>query len=209
MNRQTQQPPKHGIYITEHKHWNTKEIFNAGRRMARYGHQPKTLRFRSPMVNDFNQHLCGGWTMLDIPDEKQATVNRVIDGTKPFGDLRYCEEDQDEAIAAKAQLDQNGLPTRLESRPPEFYQGETAVYGLTFCRHGTLADLFDLNALALDYRSNVPDEDIETEIETYRRRTLQSFFGNWEVPAVPRWLTGLLLGYPVENTISIYLKQVR
>jgi len=140
-NKKEQQPKKHGIYITEHKHWNTKEIFNNGKRMARYGHQPKTLRFQSPMVNDFNQHLCGGWTMLDIPDEKQATVDKVIGGKKPFGDLRYCEEDKEEAIAAKSQLEQHHLATKMESRPPEQFHGEPAIYGLSFCHHGTLADL--------------------------------------------------------------------
>ncbi len=208
MNGQAE-PKKHGIYITEHKHFDTKDIFNNGRRMARYGHQPKTIRFHSPMVNDFNQHLCGGWTMVDIPDEKKATIDRVVSGTKPFGDLRYCEEDEEEALAAKAEIEQSNLFAHMESRPRETYQGETVLYGLTFCNHGTLSGLFDLDSLLQDYQDAVSGEDFDREFEAYRGRQLQSFFGGWDVPAVPRWLTGLILGYPVENTISIYLEKVR
>jgi len=40
------------------------------------------------MVNDFNQHLCGGWFMAEIPtykDVKEHIFQRVIDPKKPFG----------------------------------------------------------------------------------------------------------------------------
>ena len=55
---------KHGIHIKKHKHWNTKTIYNNGHVMRIYRRQPKMIRFRSPMVNDFNQHLCGGWSYV-------------------------------------------------------------------------------------------------------------------------------------------------
>ena len=36
--------------------------------------------------------------------------------------------------------------------------------------------------------------------------TLTTFFEGWDSPPLPLWLTGLILGYPVENTISLYLE---
>jgi len=56
---------RQGVLVREHNHWNTKTVYNNGHVMRIYRRQPKAIRFRSPMVNDFNQHLCGGWSLSD------------------------------------------------------------------------------------------------------------------------------------------------
>jgi hypothetical protein len=197
-------PKKHGIYVTEHKRWNTKEIFNNGYRMIRYGHQPKLIRFRSPMVNDFNQHLCGGWSMFDIPDKSKATFDQLVTGRKPLCDIVYWYEAQ--TLVMRSEFEKRGFPTYFDSR---HLHGDRFVYRVTACHRGTLEKLFDLDALLLDYESSVSGVDFAGEMWAYRSWELQDFLVNWDTPAVPLWVTGLILGYPVENTISIYLGQVR
>ena len=51
---------KHGIIITKHKNFQTKYIYNNGYLMNKYLKQPFEIKFKNNMVNDHNQHLCGG-----------------------------------------------------------------------------------------------------------------------------------------------------
>ena len=121
-----QRPKKHGIYVTEHKRWNTKEIFNNGYRMIRYGHQPKIIRFQSPMINDFNQHLCGGWSMSDIPDKSEATFNQLVTGRKPLCDIGYWDEAQ--TLAMRSEFEKRNFPTYCDIR---HLHGDCFVYRVT------------------------------------------------------------------------------
>lgn len=108
---------KHGIHIREHKNWNTKTIYNNGYVMRIYRHQPKIVRFRSPMVNDFNQHLCGGWHMSDIKDEHEAALQQLMAGRKPFACITFWPIQEAAALAAHERLDAAGLVTDLRKRP--------------------------------------------------------------------------------------------
>lgn len=191
---------KHGIHIREHKNWNTKTIYNNGYVMRIYRHQPKTIRFQSPMVNDINQHLCGGWSMSDIKDEKEATLQQLMAGRKPFACISFWPIQEEAALAAQQRLDAAGLVTVLRKRAFQGYQTDH-VWDLLACRDIRVQDIGDLRALSEDYA-----DLIEVDVWLYADRALSTFFDGWDSPPLPLWLAGLILGYPVENTISIYLE---
>ena len=58
----------------------------------------------------------------------------------------------------------------------------------------------------MDYANVFMPGFLTQEIRAFADRKLSSFFDGWDSPPLPLWLTGLILGYPVENTISLYLE---
>jgi hypothetical protein len=211
--------PNDGVEITQHKNWNTKKIRNRqGYVVMTYRRVPKQLHFKHPMINDANQNLCGGWYLIDAHKTREVTLDRVIDGLKPFGviNFRTSSWDTPEAIDAdrvsaeraarvahEHGLDARVLPQYLRDRPGVIWAWKTVVAQKT-----TLRELFDLRALALDYIDNgiYQPEYIAASMSQYADRRLIDFAEGWDWEDVPPWLTGLLLGYPIENTISL-LKQ--
>jgi len=197
---------KHGVVVQEHKNWNTKRVYNRGNVMATYRHQPKQLRFESRMVNDTNQHLCGGWFMTEYPsarDVKEATLDQLIAGRKPFAALYYYGRAK--ARAAASQLDEAGIINKTEKTEDKSWDGEV-LYIVYAAQDMTVADIGDLDALSADYA----DAGIFIDTRPFEGRALSSFFGGgvegsaWDIgPDMPPWMTGLLLGYPIENTISV------
>lgn len=193
---------KHGVHIREHKQWNTKTVYNNGHVMRIYRHQPKLIRFRSPMVNDFNQHLCGGWSFADIADEEEATVQQLINGRKPFACITYWRDQAARARADKERLRECGLITELRRR--EWHGWNTDhVWDLLSCHDLRVGDIGDLQSLCKDYAEIGLEPD---EVAIFADAPLKTFFNGWDSPPLPLWLTGLILGYPVENTISLYLE---
>jgi hypothetical protein len=67
-------------------------------------------------------------------------------------------------------------------------------------------DIGDLRALRDDYAEVFKKGPEKDEIVAYADRALSTFFDGWDSPPLPLWLTGLILGYPVENTIALYLE---
>lgn len=196
---------KHGVVVREHKHWNTKTVYNNGHVMRIYRFQPKVIRFQSPMVNDFNQHLCGGWSLSDIKDENDATVHQLLTGKKPFACITYWHNQREAALKAQRTLESAGLVTDLRRRSMVGHQFDQ-VWDVLACHDIRVQDIGDLRALRDDY-ANVFEIGAETEeVMPFASRALSSFFDGWDSPPLPLWLTGLILGYPVENTISIYLE---
>ena len=190
---------KHGIHIREHKHWNTKTIYNNGRVMRIYRRQPKTIRFSSPLVNDFNQHLCGGWSMSDIKDETEATLQQLVAGRKPFAWIFFGPDQEATVLAARQRLEAAGLVTDLRERACQGHQTDHDGWDFLACRDIRVREIGDLRALSEDY-ADLPAVDVWP----YADRALSTFFDGWDSPPLPLWLTGLILGYPVENTISCY-----
>lgn len=198
---------KHGVEIIPHKNWNTKKIWNRGYLMATYGKQPKKLHFRSPMVNDKNQDLCGGWFIHgDIKEGETVNdvlMRRVIAGKKPMAILHFFPEERELAELNETELMDEGLAADLVKK--------SNGWNVVVAQHGILRDLFDLDALARDYVENgiYTAEEMAEEIELYGSHDLIDFSEGWDVEDVPPWVTGLILGYPIENTISIYNDAVR
>jgi len=196
---------RHGVHVREHKQWNTKTVYNKGYVMRIYRHQPKTIRFRSPMVNDFNQHLCGGWSFADIPDNREATLQQLVTGRKPFACITYYQGQVARARTDQERLRSAGLVTDLHKRE---WLGWNAnhVWDLLACHDLRVGQIGDLQALREDYVEVFEMGLEQDEVATFADVKLKTFFSGWDSPPLPLWLTGLILGYPVENTISLYLE---
>jgi len=187
----------------------TKTIWNRGHRMVTYRKQPLRIRFKSRMVNDANQHLCGGWFMDGATGDTGDTINREIEkrliaGKKPLGIMVFWDEDATEAKACVKRLKAAGLVVRTSTG---WRHGQRIVEACHDIRVGDIGDMGDLIA---DYIESgaIPESNVDSlchEFSRNSRRKLKSFLGdNWDNRSCPEWLTGLILGYPVENTISIY-----
>lgn len=189
---------KHGVHIIEHKNWNSKQIWNHGYLMTTYWHVPKRIRFRSPMVNDMNQDLCGGWAPLY---QTKGPVDRVLDWKKPMGIEGFWEDEKKEADALFKKLKSvRSVDIRRKTR----HLDKSTVYDVIVANKGKLKDLFDLDVLSDDY-SNYAFYDfpeISKQMKTYKNYRLIDFAQGWDIEDVPPWVTGLILGYPIENTIS-------
>ena len=196
---------RHGVHIREHKRWNTKTVYNNGHVMRIYRRQPKVLRFQSPMVNDFNQHLCGGWSLTDIENEREATVRQLLMGKKPFACISFWPDRHSDAVDAQQRLMSAGLVTDLRKRHMESYYFDH-IWDLLACHDIRVKDIGDLRALEADYEGWFISGFLSDEISAFADQKLSSFFDGWDSPPLPLWLTGLLLGYPVENTMSLYLE---
>ena len=193
-------PEPHGVVVKDRGHWNTKTIYNTGTPLASFGIQPKAIRFISPMVNDFNQHLCGLWAFPEIPDLGNAICNELCAGRKPAGRVVF---DNERWLLAHEQWDrlrEAGLEVRLRKRR----RRAGIEWVLTACQDISLGDIGSLDLLREDF------EGAQCHLE------VDPIFGGSAVDRplcdelyflgekTPRWKHDLILGYPVENTISRY-----
>jgi hypothetical protein len=192
---------KQGVYIRQHKNWNTKTIYNNGRVMRIYRHQPKTILFSSPMVSDFNQNLCGGWTM---PERNSYidTYQQMFKMEKPFAVLHYDAEDRSLAAEMQELVEEAGMLATVQKVIAPWCQGGYR-WDILACQDMTVGEIGDFDDLVFDY-IDTGLSDIST-MRQYSDMHLSEFFEKgWDIPEIPLWLTGLILGYPVENTISLY-----
>lgn len=98
---------------------------------------------------------------------------------------------------------QNGLLTHRLSRKIS----NSIVHDLLVCQNAKLDELFNMNDLHEDYLNSLSEEEFylfSEEFNVLHDRHLSYFFDNWDYPEMPLWIVGLILGYPIENTISIY-----
>jgi hypothetical protein len=197
---------RHGVIVTAGKRWNTKTVWNRGYRMITYRKQPRRIRFRSKMVNDKNQHLCGGWWFSGLENTNLWIERQLVAGRKPLGAMIFSGQEIENAedIACAERLRAAGLIVRTG---PSFVRGHRIVEACHDIRVGEIGDLGDLVADYIE-SGEILDEDIDAlckEFEVYSRRKLKSFLGKkWDTEHNPLWVTGLILGYPIENTISCY-----
>lgn len=143
-----------------------------------------------------------------VPSPESATADsinreierRLIAGRKPMGTMTFWAEDAGEAKACAKRLRAAGLTVRTQD-----YGDQVVIEACHDIRVGEIGDLGDLVA---DYVGSgaIPESGIDAmcrEFNFHPSRKLRSFFRRgWD--GCPLWLTGLILGYPVENTISIY-----
>jgi len=190
---------KHGIFIKEGKFFNIKMIYNQGKKLYQYDFIPKKIYFKSPMINDFNQHLSGGWYVAEMPTEedvKKQIFQRTINRKKPFGVL--CQNTLEEAKQYCEVEKLKGLFCEYQKRE----KGYQVILG----QKGNLNDLFDLEALKKDYSDF---DDIVKEIGAKKYKKLSEYIDTWDTELGAKlWETGLILGYPIENTLSLYYKDL-
>src|SRR5262249_38039740 len=151
-------------------------------------------------------------------------LERVIAGWKPLGVVSALGPKGDasaiESFAARARS--AGLPFRL-LRPRDWHchinrdgvlvNAPSETRDLVVAKTGTLGQIFDLDALAQDYEQYArrwpgarPLQQAAGEIRASKGLRLEDFFRfalRWE--QCPAWAAGLVLGYPVENTMSLYI----
>lgn len=160
----------------------------------------RPIATRKPVELTTDQHLCGRWHMPDIKNVKEAAIQQLLAGRKPFDCITFHPDQEAVALAGQQRLDAAGLVTELRKRSIHGYHFYH-VWDLLACQDIRVQDIGDLRALAEDYA-----ELAEVDVWPYAERALSSFFDDWDSPPLPLWLTGLILGYPVENTISVYLE---
>ena len=185
---------KHGIFLKKGKKYQTKRIYNNGYLMRKYRNQPLSIKFQNRMVNDINQHYCGGWGMSDLDLSNQALLDRVLQGNKPMAELGAWEKEALEFI--------DGL---VDKRKYYVYSDKYTLTGAFYTLvavKGKLKDLFDLQSLYETYKEN----GIEIDVDEHKHKTIEDFFNDWDGHDynIDLWVLGLILGYPIENTISIY-----
>jgi hypothetical protein len=200
----TTKTKKHGVIVTVGRQHNTKTIWNRGYRMITYRKQPSRIRFRSKMVNDKNQHLCGGWQLDSLKNTNLQIERQLIGGRKPLGIMCFwADKSAGEARECARRLRAAGLIVKTSNR------GD--MIDVEACRDIYVGDIGDLGDLICDYvEAGIYDgDDLCREINLNSDRKLKSFLGRrWDTEHNPLWLTGLILGYPVENTISCYHEAV-
>lgn len=199
---------KHGVIVTVGGRFNTKTIWNRGYRMITYRRQPRRIRFRSKMVSDKNQHLCGGWRYAGLENDNRWIERQLIAGRKPLGAMVFWGEQVDagEDIACAERLRAAGLVVRTG---PGFIPGHRIVEACHDIRVGDIGDIGELFADYVEALIPAYEDELRDEFNRYCRRRLRSFLGKkWDADRNPLWLTGLILGYPVENTISCYHEAV-
>ena len=173
---------------------------SSGYLLRRYTNIPKKIKFKHEAVNDYNQHLCGGWSVL--PYNKFTELDRVALGLKPFG---VCYSDNLSEILDKTiELTAKGLlVTYKERRLPLINKTD---YIITASVNGKLGDYFDMDTLAEDYeRYGINSENIRV----YENVSFADFHNDkYDVESHPIEIVGLILGYPIENTISLILRDM-
>lgn len=77
-------------------------------------------------------------------------------------------------------------------------------FEVVFGVQGKLCEIFDLEQLKKDYAYF---RDIVEDIESKKDRNLSDYAYCWDIDeGAELWETGLILGYPIENTISLYYR---
>ena len=190
----------HGIVVIKHKTHSTKKIYNNGYLMRCYRNCPLEIKFQNKMVNDINQHYCGGWFMSDLKYGKSAELDLLLSGNKPLLDLH--SNSKQELIEISKSLD----TTKFDY---EIYNNWLGYWFIVISVKGKMKDLFDLETLKEDYAN----AGIPIDIEKIKNQELKNYFKGWVNHGNPLgddpwelWEMGLMLGYPIENTISIYLQ---
>ena len=197
-------PKPDGVRVIEHKRWNTKQVWANGYLQTMYRRQPKKIHFKNRMVNDENQDLCGGWHRRghdgNRRDENAEILRRVADGLKPLG-IAHAVEPEADIERFRRDLSQRGIDVKIVKH---FWKG----WNIVAAQKGTLRELFDLETLAKDYVNSgvISEAHMAQSIRLYADRCLIDFAENYDWEDVPPWVTGLILGYPVENTISLYFR---
>ncbi|AYV80631.1 MAG: hypothetical protein Harvfovirus3_76 [Harvfovirus sp.] len=158
--------------------------------LMHYPKIPRNIKFKHNAVNDYNQHLCGGWSVY--PHPKFEALDRVMLGLKPLG----METTADGNIAKEKakEIADKGFLSSFELMKNNYYFVTASV-------KGTLGDYFDMKTLAHDYEKNHLSSE---NIKKYAKVKFDAFHnGKFDIEDHPCEIVGLVLGYPIENTISL------
>jgi hypothetical protein len=178
------------VFITKKGH---KQIKKNDYVLMTYKNIPKNIKFKHIAVSDANQHLCNGWFVHDKIEFEE--IDRVEQGLKPVGishvfDLQKVNEKIENLIS-------KGF---LASYTTRVFNNKD-MYNVTASVTGTLGDYFDMDTLAADYKNNKLSG---RNIIAYKTVNFSEFHDEkYDTCYHPIEITGLILGYPIENTIAL------
>src|SRR5205807_1507953 len=139
--------------------------------LMRYKKIPKNIKFTHKAINDYNQHLCGGWHVL--PNNKFEEIERVASGLKPLGISHIFDKDEAER-KVKEMLGKGVLCTCIERK---FFDQDRMMYDITASVKSKLKDYFDMDTLINDYKNNGLTDEAEN-LEKYKDVQFDAFHGN-------------------------------
>ena len=176
------------VFITKKGH---KQIKNKnGFVLMVYKNIPKSIKFKHIAVNDYNQHLCGGWFVYDHTDFE--AIDRVEAGLKGVG-ISHTKNLQ-AMIIKMINLIKKGFLVSYTK-----HSRIKNMYNITASVEGKLKDYFDMDTLAQDYENNQLSGN---NIIKYKNANFAEFHYD-KYDHHPIEITGLILGYPIENTIAL------
>lgn len=208
--------PLHGIYLKDFKETTLKRYIRNGNILASFRYPKIIPTFQSPLVNDYNQHLCGGWCWGHREDgvlraafenDSDIILQRVVAGKKPLGGLVGWGDDLRKISRWKKEIAGAELALQV-------YRNDTK-YTLVICRKGLLDKMVDFDRITDDYiafeRNNrrrifVSSSTIKEFFDFLRQETLEELLRYNFLNSVSKFgllATGLILGYPIENTYAV------
>lgn len=208
--------PRNGVYLQTFKRTEAKRYIQNGNVFGLFRYPKIIHAFHSPLLNDYNQQLCGGWywkyredgsTRAPFESNSDIILQRVINGAKPLGGLVGWDDQKEKIVDWKKQIARAGLGL--------FCYQEGIKTTLIVCRQGILDELFNFDNLIADYvaldQSTRPGvlgnpATIIKMFNSIRRDTLEKYlrFDHLHPHSTFDYIvTGLILGYPIENTYAV------
>ena len=204
----------HGIYEVGNNQWRERAFIGNGVLLASYLFPKIENRFKCQLVDNFNLHLCGGWSWRIGKDESisgkvedRIIFERVAQKMKPIGFI--ISKDRDYLLEYQHQATNAGLSTVFHPNPPRKDLWELGIANI-----GKLETFFDFDALTADYVEymSVFDDNgwmlaIMDHLEIIRSSELSEYIHGFDYSSADRGFnesvtTGLVLGYPPETTIA-------
>lgn len=210
--------PRNGIYLQTFKKFEIKRYIRNGVVLGRYRFPRFGKTFQSPMVNDYNQHLAGGWYWGYREDgsprakneyNNETILDRLMTGRKPLGGLRFWDDTGEKKEKCLQKLAGTDLSYLHSMDGGEVF--------FVVSRKGKLGDLFNLNNLIGDYATLEkgsgccvlgPPLCLERFLASIAGLELESYLSFDHLLPVSVFdflVTGLILGYPPENTYALLL----
>ena len=210
--------PRNGIYLQSFKRFEIKRYIRNGIILGTFRFPRFRKVFRSPLVNDYNQHLAGGWHWRYREDgslrgnkeyNNQTIFERLLTGRKPLGGLRFWDDDKENKKKIVEQLENSNLSFKSTKEEAEEF--------FAVSRKGKLGDLFNFDTLLEDYTELDngsgcgilgPHASLERFLGATAGDNLDSYLCFDHLRPVSTFdfiITGLILGYPVENTYALLL----
>jgi hypothetical protein len=166
------------------------------------------------MINDINQHYCGGWNFYGLDYSNEALYQRVLHKLKPMAVL--YTENKLEALKLVSLAKKDGIEVFISHQNWERWDITTNApitllrYDIMICQKGTMGELFDLKTLKEDYIRALYFSTDHKRFDEVVNKKLSDYFKDWdhqdEGSDVECWETGLILGYPIENTMALYCR---